>query len=292
MKKIIFFFIMSFLFFISCEEKECIVSTQPRDTSNTDAKFGTYGDHSYFLYGNCDDDGNFIDSTIDVFLAYKEKMNVNGIACNLVYLEDPSSGNKIPFFIARTNKWIKIFSHSFVPFVASGIMEEYAPHFWQTIWTRDYSNSTFDTMTTGVYPLLTLITKDTMNFWADVFVKCQYRFEYKYENLGEAFFNFPYMNSPILAIGTKITFNTTVKLTDDKYKFIRLDEIDTTFKNLPYDEFYFDNNRSSFVDKVVMKVYCAEPFGILWIWVKHKTLLNQRTYLYQFKYNLRISFGG
>lgn len=293
MKKIFFLFFSALLFLYSCKEKECIVNTQTNDKSDPSAKFRTYGDHSYFYYGNCDDNGNFTDSVVDVFIAYKERMNVNGLECNLAYLEDPSSKNKIPFFIAQTNKWIKIFSHSFSPFVASEVLEEYTPHFWQTLWTTDYSKNTFDTVTSGFYPLLTITTKDSMTLIGDTFVKCQYRFEYKYESLGEAFFNLPFINKPVYVVGTKITFNTIVKLTDDaKYKFLRLDEIDSTKKNLPYNEFFFDNYRSLYLAKVVMKVYCAEPFGILWVWVKHKTLLKERTYLYQFKYNLRVSFGG
>lgn len=292
-EKFICFLFATLLFLFACKEKECIVETQTKDANDPNAKFGTYGDYAYFLYGNCDDDGNFTDSTFYVVFAYKEKMNVNGISCNLAYLENPVNGGKIPFFIARTNKWVKIFSHTLVPFVPSFVSEEFAPHFWQTIWTTDYSKSRFDTVTTGVYPLLTFITKDTLSLIGNVFVRCKYHFEYKYENLGEAFFNFPYLTTPVRALGTKITFNSIVKLTgDENYKFIRLDEIDPNMKNLPYEEFYFDNNRSSYLDKVVMKVYCAEPLGILWVWVKHKTLWRERTYLYQFKYNLKISLGG
>lgn len=280
MNKLISFLLPTIILLNACNENEKIVNPVNLDTTKP---FGPHGDIIVFTYGECDDKGNFTSSKKDIKLHFREKMNVNGYECNMVELEDWKSTNKLTFFLTKTKNSIKLFTFNYFPLVRSNIFEEYSPRFWHTLWTSDFSKPTFDTMTYGEYPLLIPLYDSLPSL---VFVKCLYRFEYKIENLGETLVSVPYYNTILKAYGTKITFNTIVKLTDNNYRFTKFDNIDSSFANLPSSEFYFDNNRSSYIDKVVMEVYYAEPIGIFSIWIKHRTLFITKNY--KFIYDKRI----
>ncbi|MCX7908554.1 MAG: hypothetical protein N2560_03440 [Ignavibacteria bacterium] len=55
-----------------------------------------------------------------------------------------------------------------------------------------------------------------------------------------------------------------------------------------YSEFYFNNDRSSYLDKVEMKVYRIQNNSIAYIVLKHKTLTSTKYYVYMYSKNVVI----
>ncbi len=208
---------------------------------------------------------------------------------NFAELWDKENNKTYPFGILLANKFVKIYSYCLYPFVGPNVWEEFAPHIWQTLWTRNFSKSTFDTTLLGVVDILLL--KDSI--FSLIFKKAWYKYHYKLEDLGEAIINLSYSTKPYQAYGNKITFYSSATIIDTGFKFPRYEKLfpsDSTLYN--YSEFYFDNDRSCYFDKVEMKVYYLNQIGIIWIWVKHKTLTKVRTYQFLFLYNLSTGFGG
>ncbi len=282
MKKVLLIFALLLFLFSACQEKPGI--TEPTQDEPNPYGFG-YGSYQKYLFGECDDNGDFIFAPKTVTLAYKGVLNINGVPCNQFELYSDSI--KEVGFIAMTDKWIKLFSGTYAPFLHSSILEENTPLVWQTFWTRDYTESSFDTVTKGKHPLL--IEIDSM--FRVTFVDCEYHFKYKFEDIGEGGWTPPgSCAAPVKTRGTKISFVTIAKLTDKKgHKFPRFAL--EYFKDWAYDEFYFDNDRSSYIDKVEMKVFVGEKVGITSIWIKHKTIFGVRTYIYKLKLNYSIKFG-
>lgn len=284
MKKgsIVLILFLSLLF--ACKEEPRITEPEiPQDKPNPYG-FG-YGSYQDYLFGECDDYGDFIAPPKTVTLGYKGVLNINGILCNQFELYDDSAKKVESGFIAMTDKWIKLLSSTYAPFLHSYVPEEYAPLVWQTFWTQDYTKSSFDT-----------VTKGKCNFWVEKdsligieFADCEYHFKYKFEDLGEGAWQVSGGGgTPVKTRGTKISFVTIAKLTDkEKTKFNRL----KAYKNWNYDEFYFDGDRSSYIDKVEMRVFVGEKVGITSIWVKHKTLWRVRTYIYKLMRNYSIKSG-
>lgn len=288
MKKAILFAFAIVLFFISCKEENCNQIANPSQPNYTPDLRG-YGDYTVYEYGECDDEGNFIGPIKEVWLAYRRTLNIDGFPCNSVELQDQETRKTIPFYLLMTNKFVKMYTYCYYPVVNTEVWDQYAPTFWHTLWTRDFSKSTFDTTVPGIVPVL--IEADSLIGMG--FAKAMYNFHYQIEDLGEAIFNLRYRIDPIQAYGTRIRFYSSATIIDDSVKFPRFE------KNFPFDtlrfnysEFYYNNDKSAYQDKVEMKVYYVNKIGIIWLWVKHKTLSKVRTYQYWFKYNMRFSFGG
>lgn len=284
MRKVFLIFGLLLFLFSACQEKPNI--TEPTQDKPNPYGFG-YGSYQQYLFGECDDNMDFTSPPRTVTLKYKGVLNINGTLCNQFELYDDSTKEVKFGFLAMTDKWIKLFSNVYAPFLYSQVLDEYAPLFWQTIWTRDYTKSSFDTVTQG--KCIFLHGNDTIFGFA--FADCEYHFKYKFEDIGEGVW------CPMLSCGdeqfvktrgTKISFVTIAKLTDKKKtKFQRI----KAFKDWNYDEFYFDDDRSSYIDKVEMKVFVGEKVGITSIWIKHKTIARSRTYVYKLKKNYTIKFG-
>jgi len=285
--------LLAVLLFSSCEES-CKIQSPVEPSSQQNYKLQTYGDYTIFNFGNASDFNtlgyySFTEEISKATLAYKEVLNLYGLQCNLVEMKRDDGSSEV-FFLSRTDKWIKLFSYCFKPFFSnSHAMEEFAPHFWQTLWTTNFSNTSFDTTIQGKYILATLV--DTMIMLIPI--ECEYHYSYRYEPLPnlEIGIRPPTYIDPgenANAKGTKIIFNTYVKLTGDSTKKLpRFDKLDT-LHTYNYDEFYFDNDRSAYLDKVEMHVYAAEPHGLLLIWIKHRTVNDVKTYMYRYSKSLKF----
>ncbi|QLH54859.1 MAG: hypothetical protein CH6_4255 [Candidatus Kapaibacterium sp.] len=287
MKKVTFLF-LAILLLYACKEEECnpVSNTPNRDY---EPNLNTYGDFSIYYYGKCDDEGNFVEEPIRCWIGYKGTMELDGYPCNYAELENLETQERYPFYMIQSNKFVKIYSYSLYPFVKPAVWEEFAPHIWQTLWTRDFSKSTFDTTVLGAYPLP--FVKDSL--FGIHFSKVWYNFHYKIEDIGDATFNLKLFPKPVQVYGTKVTFYSTATLIDTGLKFPRLDQwFPDEAGKYNYSEFYFNNNRSTYIDKIEMKVYYLNKIGIIWLWVKHKTLTNVKTYQYWFDVNVQVGYGG
>ncbi len=277
---------------ISCKEN-CNSPAQSESIDLSDLP--TYGLYIEYDFGPCDDDGNFTQQPTKIWLAFKDAAILNGKPCNFVEFQNIESGETIPFVLSVTNKWVYIYSYYYFPLIRTTALGNDAPHIWQPLWTRSFSNTSFDTSYFGVYPLFNIkydsILKDTLV--GIIFPKARFVLKYKVEDLGEAYFNLPkYFNKPVLVYGTKVTFQSIVTLLDTSLKHPRnFGIVSPDASKYNYSEFYFDNDRSAYIDKVEMKVYYLNKIGILWLWIKHKTLFGTKTYQYYFRDIIYISFG-
>lgn len=286
MKKANLLFVLFLLIFFSCKENENIVcpggSSEKPNYSNP-----SFGEYTYYLYGECNELGDFINPPEDVYFAYGRILNINGLECTEVELRKEDSDEKKTFFLSITDKWVKILSSCFYPFVPYvSVEKQYCPQIWETLWTSNYNRVNFDTVIGGKC----YVPAQVDSLIGMIGVPCNYYFNYKYENIGERFFSVRGSCTPVRAVGTKIIFESIAKISDSKYKFERIPDSIATQLGLKfnYDEFYFDNDRSAYLDKVEMEVFRNEKIGIIFIWVKHKTILGTKYYKYMFQVNIRI----
>ncbi|MCX7880485.1 MAG: hypothetical protein N2517_07465 [Ignavibacteria bacterium] len=249
----------------------------------------TFENYSHYLFGECNERDEFIEPPIDITFAYKQILNLNGVQCSLVEMQTVDGNDKKIFFLSVTDKWIKIFSHSFFPLVNNiSSVPDYAPHFWQTLWTRDFTKASHDTIIKGTFPVP--IETDTGIFV--IFAKSEFRYRYRYESLRDLYFSSRWNPSPILAKGTKVIFESSVTLTAKDYKFLRIPNSTAERLGLKfnYPEFYFNDDKSSYLDEIEMEVYNVENYGIIYIKLRHKKIVSNKTFIYASKGHYKLDY--
>ncbi|MEJ5286062.1 MAG: hypothetical protein CH6_4253 [Candidatus Kapaibacterium sp.] len=81
MKKVTFLF-LAILLLYACKEEECNpVSDTPYRDYIPDIR--SFGEYTVYYYGECDDEGNFIEKPREMWLAYKGTMDVGGLFLTL-----------------------------------------------------------------------------------------------------------------------------------------------------------------------------------------------------------------